>query len=534
MKEYKRFGVMIDCSRNAVMTVSSLKRLIDVLAKTGYNALELYTEDTYEVEGEPYFGYLRGRYTGAELRETDAYAASRGIELIPCIQTLAHFTNPVKLPRFREILDVNDILLIDEEKTYEFIDRLFASLAKNFTSRNVNIGMDEAHMVGLGRYLDLYGYQDRFEILLRHLDRVTAIAQKYGFKPHMWSDMFFRLSGGGYYGGETHIDKKTAEKVPESVALTYWDYYHTDESTYDSMLAAHKEFHREIWFAGGAWTWNGFVPDAAFTLATMKPAMKSVRKNGVENVLVTMWGDNGGECSPFSLLHTLYAIRRYADGEFDDRTIAAEFEKLFGVSYADFDALSLPDVVPGRETVFPENPSKSLLYADPFLGVLDTAAAAAEEIPYAKYAEILGEAGARAGEFSYLFDCEEKLCRVMERKAYLGIRTRAAYRKGDKKELASVAADYAETLSRLKEFYASFKTLWNRERKPFGFEVQDARLGGLMLRLEDCRLRLEEYIAGKTDAIAELEEDVLPLDPQGGKGTLECNSYRFLVSASEI
>ena len=53
MKEYKRFGVMIDCSRNAVMTVSSLQRLIDVLAKTGYNALERYTEDTYEVEGEP-------------------------------------------------------------------------------------------------------------------------------------------------------------------------------------------------------------------------------------------------------------------------------------------------------------------------------------------------------------------------------------------------------------------------------------------------------------------------------------------------
>ena len=93
--QYKHFGVMIDCSRNGVMTVAAVKRMIDALQKMGYNALELYTEDTFEVGDEPYFGYLRGRYTGAELREIDAYAAAHGIELIPCIQTLAHFTNPV-------------------------------------------------------------------------------------------------------------------------------------------------------------------------------------------------------------------------------------------------------------------------------------------------------------------------------------------------------------------------------------------------------------------------------------------------------
>jgi len=63
---YEYFGVMIDCSRNGVMKPKQVMRFIDALAKMGYNMLELYTEDTYEVEGEPYFGYLRGRYTGKE------------------------------------------------------------------------------------------------------------------------------------------------------------------------------------------------------------------------------------------------------------------------------------------------------------------------------------------------------------------------------------------------------------------------------------------------------------------------------------
>ena len=76
------------------------KKLIDALQKMGYNTLELYTEDTFEVEGEPYFGYLRGRYSSEEIKEIDKYARAHGIELIPCIQTLAHFSNSVKLPRF--------------------------------------------------------------------------------------------------------------------------------------------------------------------------------------------------------------------------------------------------------------------------------------------------------------------------------------------------------------------------------------------------------------------------------------------------
>ena len=56
MKKYRYFGAMLDCSRNAVMKPEAVKKFIDCLAKLGYNALELYTEDTFRPEGEPYFG----------------------------------------------------------------------------------------------------------------------------------------------------------------------------------------------------------------------------------------------------------------------------------------------------------------------------------------------------------------------------------------------------------------------------------------------------------------------------------------------
>ena len=42
-----------------------------VLSRMGYNQLQLYMEDTYEVKEEPFFGHFRGRYTQEELKEAE-------------------------------------------------------------------------------------------------------------------------------------------------------------------------------------------------------------------------------------------------------------------------------------------------------------------------------------------------------------------------------------------------------------------------------------------------------------------------------
>lgn len=84
---FDTFGVMLDMSRNSAMKLSTLKEYMLYMKKMGYNALFLYVEDTYEVDGEPFFGYMRGKYTKEEMKALDQYGASIGIEVIPCIQT---------------------------------------------------------------------------------------------------------------------------------------------------------------------------------------------------------------------------------------------------------------------------------------------------------------------------------------------------------------------------------------------------------------------------------------------------------------
>ena len=224
----RTLGTMVDCSRNAVANMASLKKWIDRTASFGYNALMLYTEDTYEIDGHPFFGYMRGRFSREELREADRYASERGMTLIPCIQVLAHLNQIKRWPTYVGHFDTADILLVGDEQVYALIEKMFESIAACFTCRVVHIGMDEAHMLGRGRCFDLYGDRDRTALMLEHLRRVCRIGEKYGFRFLMWSDMFFRLaSGGAYYASDVVIDDALRAMIPDNVQLVYWDYYHT-------------------------------------------------------------------------------------------------------------------------------------------------------------------------------------------------------------------------------------------------------------------------------------------------------------------
>ena len=103
----------------------------------GINAVCLYTEDTYEVSGEPFFGYGRGPYTEDELRGIDEYASKLGIETFPCIQALAHLAQMLQWPAYASLKDTDDILLANNDETYEFIERIIDAATKPFRSKRI-------------------------------------------------------------------------------------------------------------------------------------------------------------------------------------------------------------------------------------------------------------------------------------------------------------------------------------------------------------------------------------------------------------
>ena len=536
MKKFDNFGVMIDMSRNAVMSMDGLKRFLPLLKKMGYNCVMLYTEDTYEVDGEPYFGYMRGRYSKDEMKEIDAFAESLGMTVIPCIQTLAHLNGIFRWGKFPR--DCDDILLTDDNRTYELIDRMFSTLSECFKSRKIHIGMDEAHMLGRGRHLDLHGYEKVNDVMKRHLQKVCEIAEKYGYEVMVWSDMYFRpWNNGKYVAPRCDMPQEVIDALPESVIPVYWDYYQSNEKTYSDMMYNHKQLSNKTWFAGGAWSWYGMIPFNRFTLESMVPAIEACKKHKIRNIIFTMWGDDGAECSHFSQLPSLFYLAEYAKGNHDEEKIKAKFKRLVGIDYDEFMNIDCPnDVVPyeGR----PRNPSKYMLFSDYFNDFIDYTVKEGAGERYVEFANQLYATAKKSRKYGYVFDAAAKLCDVLAIKYELGLRTRKAYEAGDKAELERLAKnEYVKVEKLIKIFGKAFEKQWFMDNKPHGFDVQDHRIGALVYRTDACRRRILDYVNGKIDCIEELDEKLLPFRKESESSTINsapCYSTVNVIHMSHV
>ena len=112
---FRSCGPLFDlCQGNAALNVSTLKFFFRRCAMMGLSQCLMYMEDTYDVPEEPYFGYMRARYTHDELKELDDYAYSLGIELIPNIQTLAHLRDVLKWEVYRQLREDEDCLIPED------------------------------------------------------------------------------------------------------------------------------------------------------------------------------------------------------------------------------------------------------------------------------------------------------------------------------------------------------------------------------------------------------------------------------------
>ena len=541
---YEDLAYMADCSRNAVLNLNSAKKMIEVLALMGYSTFELYMEDTYEIEDQPYFGYFRGRYTVAELQEIEAYAADFDLTFVPCIQTLAHLSAFVKwgVKEVQELRDVEDILLIGEEKVYDLIEGMFKTMSQ-LRTRKINIGMDEAHLVGLGRYLIQHGFQNRSLLMCQHLERVLDIADKYGFHCQMWSDMFFKLmSADGQYDRDVEIPEETRvylERLKDRVTLVYWDYYQDSEEKYNRNFQNHHKISQDIAFAGGAWKWIGFTPHNHFSRLVALEANKACRKNHVKEVIVTGWGDNGGETSQFSILPALQIWAELAYRNDLDK-LAEHFLVSTGLDVDDFMKVDLANLLPGLpENLSGINPNRYIFYQDILCPLLERHIRPEEDKQHFEAAaQSLQEVSLKAGEYSYLFETQAQLNALLALKIAVTSGIQKAYGAGDKPRLAELAEKELPLLyQKVEDFAEQFSHQWQQENKIFGLDTIDIRFGGLLKRIKRAQERLQQYTTGQLDSVEELEQEILPFNDfykEQGLIATTANQWHTIATASTI
>lgn len=504
-------GVMLDVSRGGVMRVEKVKEYIDFLACLGMDTLMLYAEDVYEMKEYPMFGYMRGRYTMKELKEIDDYGYSLGVELVPCIQTLAHMKQYLKWLEAKDVRDTQEVMMIDEPKTYELIECMIKTCREAFRSNRINVGLDEAFDMGLGKYLAKHGYQNRLEMMNRHVAKVCEICQKYDYHPMMWSDMYRRLLSNTNEEHKRNTTserrKKILEQIPD-IELISW-HYGGDATVIENGLKVGKELNKTIHYAGGIIVWDTYLPhplgDAVRNTTVMK---KCFEAENVSMILATLWTSMWNEGNMMYAVQCLayYSEYYYRGIDCTEEEIIAVGEYLTKIPQKINEALECANL---NDPMYING--KHIINGNIFYRIGVSEEHLREFIPeYKRALEVFREAEAMGGKNKNMYRYSKLIFEVLSRKAELMLNLRDAYMRGDKAYLKEAAE---VLLPELHRYYTELEEMqyseWHTTYKPFGYEVLGEKFGGQMVLTKNTIKKLNAYLSGKTDTIEEFEVELL-------------------------
>ncbi len=514
---FETLSVMIDTSRCGVPKIKTIERMLDHLAVMGYGMAMLYTEDTVELEGRPYFGYMRGRYTPEQLRAVDDYAYAYGIEVIPCLECYGHMNRYLIWPEAKAIKDTSIVLLAREEATFEFVEHLITSVSACFRSKRIHIGMDEAWDMGRGKFMDKHGYVPPTQIFSEYMERLIAITRKHGLQPMMWSDMYYRASGLPYGGDPDNylLPQHVVDEIPEGVELVYWHYGerpYTDEIA----LCSHKATGHKVIYAGGLWGWIGHFPEHNYAMETIRFSLNACRKNDVREAMITIWTNDNAECDWFANLFGLSffaelcydrdASEEKLNARFAATTAGGDREAFYTMSFYHDNFKDLARHEKWTERFL----GKPMFWQDVLEGLYDThlfeypmsghyAASAEKMLAFANENE--------ESEWHYLYHFAHLVFSYLATKTQIAERLHPAYRAGDKATLTEIADTMLPLLlEKTKAVHKAHKAMWFDHNNVIGWCNLDIRYAGVAARCETAIELLRAYLNGEISRIDSLEE----------------------------
>jgi hexosaminidase len=202
-------GLMIDTVRH-FMDLPTLRRQIDAMERLKLNVLHLHLSDNegFRVESRAYPRLTQAAgaqfYTQEEVRALVAYAADRGVRIVPEFDVPAH-TGAI-LAAYPELAasqfdPTNRIAMFSvamdptRQETYDFIERLFTEMAALFPDAYFHVGGDEVSPAAWSRnpaivdYMRANGIADRVAMQDIFFQRVKTIIERIGKTPMGWEEV---------------------------------------------------------------------------------------------------------------------------------------------------------------------------------------------------------------------------------------------------------------------------------------------------------------------------------------------------------
>lgn len=274
-------GYMLDISRDRVPTLSTLRLVVDILARYRYNQLQLYTEHAFAYAGHETVWREADPVTPEEVGKLQAYCEMQGIELVANQNCFGHLERWLTLPRYNELAKfprggaITPWGAVKREPTtldpanpgsLELVRDLLGQLLPLFRSRLVNIGCDETFEI-----------EDPAEYLA-FLKAVAGEARRLGRRPMFWSDIALR-------------HPEMVRELPHDLIALVWGYEadHPFARECGEVARAGLDFY----VCPGTSSWRSLAGRVENMRENLAAAEKAGRTCGAKGYLLTDWGDHG-------------------------------------------------------------------------------------------------------------------------------------------------------------------------------------------------------------------------------------------------
>ncbi|HZJ26118.1 MAG TPA: family 20 glycosylhydrolase [Acidimicrobiia bacterium] len=271
-------GVMVDCSRDKVPTLSTLFDLIDRLASWKINHVELYLEHTFAYRNHEVVWRDASPFTATDIRELDEFCRARHVELTPNQNCLGHMRRWLSHDRYRPLAlgpppgeaprPVPTTIDPANPASLALVRELLAELLASFSSRRVHVGLDEPWELGGERFDDYLGW----------LHALRDLPELEGREMLVWGDILAE-----------NADR--IAQLPDGVTTCEWGYEGTHP--FAARTAAYAEADKPFWVAPGTSAWCTLVGRVTNMRANVAGAADAAAEHGGVGLLTTDWGDLG-------------------------------------------------------------------------------------------------------------------------------------------------------------------------------------------------------------------------------------------------
>ena len=228
-------GLMVDAAR-VPESLAYYRRVIDFCADWQLNALQFRVADdqgcALRFSSVPDLYFHEHAFAPEQLHDLAQYAHSRGVDLIPELESFGHTGYITRSRAYAHLLDADSkqsseftgIIPVHPE-TLQLFRRLYREIAEVFPSIYLHGGCDEVNWGGSSLSRKTLERKQRYEIWAEYLNSLDHVAESLGKQFIVWGDMV------------VHKEPRILERLNKSVIVMDWNYTETDPARLHNTLS---------------------------------------------------------------------------------------------------------------------------------------------------------------------------------------------------------------------------------------------------------------------------------------------------------